>query len=388
MKHLFQTKSQFVLLLLLLFCFSLSLGAENPGKKKKKGKEQTEYKGDVGTTITLVTSGMGETQEEATKNALRSALEQTYGTFVSSNSKVVDDELVSDEIVSISTGNIAKYEILSITDSRPVEVTTKAVVSISNLQSYAQNKGMSAELAGNTFAMNLKIEELNKKNQNVALSHLLEQTKEFSKELFDYELSVSNPEKTSAGVQVLVTIRIKANSNTLAYYDLFHNTLTSLAVQKKKGSNGYTDGAQGFAISGIDSNDKMNGIDYILRGDYKEKEPSNTLNELKQTLHNAILNCEIVDNLNNVSGFSASGHNKAYTENVLRGFFTTNKLYLVSEGGTGRSYGVRAYRDGYGFNGNSPLTSWRENNFANYHWLNAARPVCGEKLFELALFLR
>ena len=137
--------------LMLGMCISMYANPDVNGKKKEKN-------GDVGTTITLVTSGTGDTKEEATKNALRSALEQTYGAFVSANSQVVNDELVKDEIVSISTGNIVSYEELSFIDSNPKQVTVSAVVSISRLQSYAQNKGMSAELAGNTFAMNMRID--------------------------------------------------------------------------------------------------------------------------------------------------------------------------------------------------------------------------------------
>ena len=74
---------------------------------------------------------------------------------------------------------------------------------------------MAAELAGNTFAMNLKIEELNKKNQDVALKHMLEQTRLMTQKLFDYELSVGEPEKTPKGVQIPVAIRIMANKHSL-----------------------------------------------------------------------------------------------------------------------------------------------------------------------------
>ena len=210
-------KKFFSIITLAVFMLTLCSNAiASPDKKKKKENNE-----DDGTTITLVTSGSGDTKEDATKNALRSALEQTYGAFVSSNTQVINDELIKDEIVSISSGNIVSYEELSFIDSNPKQVTVKAVVSITRLQSYAQNKGMSTELAGNTFAMNLKMEELNKKNQDVALVHMLEQTKLMTQKLFDYELSVGEPEKTPKGVQIPVTIRIMANKNTVSYYDYF-----------------------------------------------------------------------------------------------------------------------------------------------------------------------
>ena len=364
----------FMLMMCLLVFANLSI----IGKKK-------ESQGDAGTTITLVTSGTGNTKEEATKNALRSALEQTYGAFVSANSQVVNDELVRDEIVSISTGNIVSYDVLSFIDSNPKQITLKAVVSISKLQSYAQNKGMSAELAGNTFAMNLKMDELNKNNQDIALKHLLEQTKLMSQNLFDYEISVGNPEKTHGefpGVQVPVTIRIKANKNTLAYYDLFHNTLSSLAVNKGKDLNLH--GKQGIEIPGFEQFDGK-GIVYELRGEARDPNTYNTLFEICNSIGEAVLNCEIVDNLGNVSGFEK----KETYSGVTSDYATTNKLSFKYSGGTGRSYTLRGYRDEYKkWDGIIPiqrLTRVSTNGF--YFWMNAVKPKVGEKLYGTKLFL-
>ena len=59
--------------------------------------------------VSLVVSGEGKNKEEATFNALRSAIEQAYGTFVSANTTILNDQLVADEIVSLSSGNIKKY---------------------------------------------------------------------------------------------------------------------------------------------------------------------------------------------------------------------------------------------------------------------------------------
>ena len=52
--------------------------------------------------VSLICYGEGSTHEEAIRNAIRNALEQTYGTLVSSNTKIVNDELMSDEIASMS----------------------------------------------------------------------------------------------------------------------------------------------------------------------------------------------------------------------------------------------------------------------------------------------
>lgn len=370
----------YILPIVLLFgmCLSVYSFPDVSGKKKEK-------KGDVGTTITLVTSGTGLTKEEAIKNALRSALEQTYGAFVSSNSQVVNDELVKDEIVSISTGNIVSYEELSYIDSNPKQVTVSAVVSITRLQSYAQNKGMSAELAGNTFAMNLKMEELNKKNQDVALKHMLEQTRIMAQNLFDYELSVGDPEKTPKGVQVPLTIRIKANKNTVLYYDYFHKTLSSLAVQKRTGRDVHLYGEQGIEIDGMEQFDG-NAIVYVLRGEARDKEPYNTIFEICNAIGEAVLNCEIVDNLGNVSGFKKESN----YNNVTQDYVTTNKLSYSYHGGSGHSQQLMGYRNEYKpkYVGAFPIQNLTRNETRSfYFWMNAVKPKVGEKLYETKLFL-
>ena len=62
-----------------------------------------------GKEVTLTVTGSGKTKEDAVKSALRSALEQTYGAFVSSNTTIVDDELIKDEISTISNNCVKSY---------------------------------------------------------------------------------------------------------------------------------------------------------------------------------------------------------------------------------------------------------------------------------------
>ena len=117
--------------------------------------------------VTLVVSADGVTKEEATKIALRSAIEQAYGAFISANTTILNDELVKDEIVTISNGNIKSYKEIANEDlpNGNIFVSLQVTVSINKLVSYAQSKGVETEFAGATFAMNLKMEELNKRNE-------------------------------------------------------------------------------------------------------------------------------------------------------------------------------------------------------------------------------
>ncbi len=68
--------------------------------------------------ITLTVSSDGPTKDDAVKNALRTAIEQSYGAFVSANTSILNDELVKDEIVTVSNGSIKDYKEISSVKNR------------------------------------------------------------------------------------------------------------------------------------------------------------------------------------------------------------------------------------------------------------------------------
>lgn len=145
--------------------------------------------------VSLVVSGEGKDKEEATFKALRSAIEQAYGTFVSSNTTVLNDQLVADEIVSLSSGNIQKYEYVG-ENKMPNDntfVTLSATVSIDKLVSFAESKGMEAELKGGLFAMNIKKMEFDKQAEEKAVENLCKQLETMLPTLFDYEIKLGEP---------------------------------------------------------------------------------------------------------------------------------------------------------------------------------------------------
>ena len=122
--------------------------------------------------VTLVVSGEAATKNDATTAALRSAIEQAYGVFVSANTEILNDELVKDEIVTVSSDNVKSYKELGCVmtaDSSLYMVSLEAVVSVKQLTQYAASKGSSCEFAGATLNQNLKLLELNAKNTSIAL---------------------------------------------------------------------------------------------------------------------------------------------------------------------------------------------------------------------------
>ena len=196
--------------------------AKKENKKDVKSKNQSES--DTKTVkeqddIELIVAGDGETKNEATMNALRSALEQTYGTFVSSNTTILNDKLIKDEIVSISTGNIKEYHYLTENETNnKYYVTLKAVVSVGKLVQYVKSKGGETELAGATFAMNMKMKHLREENQKKAEQNYVSQLELMHEQLnlFDYDIIVGEPKEQRSSykyIEVPFVIGCNVNDN-------------------------------------------------------------------------------------------------------------------------------------------------------------------------------
>ena len=183
--------------------------------------------------VVLVVSADGETKEVATKVALRSAIEQAYGTFVSANTTILNDELVKDEIVTVSSGNITGYEEIAsaLLPNGRQSVTLKASVCVSKLVSYAKSKGASAEFAGAAFAMNIKMKELNKKNEKIALENLLKQVEQLIPYVFDKTLEVGTPKVREDGkYDIQMKLNIVPNDNFVNMKNYIFSTLNSISL--------------------------------------------------------------------------------------------------------------------------------------------------------------
>ena len=127
--------------------------------------------------IEVISSGQGKTEEEATRIALRNALEDSYGTFISSSSIISNDILVSDEIISLVQGNIKKYKILNSTQlpDMQIYVTVKSIVALNKLSDFCQSNGMNIKFEGASIVMNIEQQIFNAKNEEKIINNIKEQ---------------------------------------------------------------------------------------------------------------------------------------------------------------------------------------------------------------------
>lgn len=176
-------------------------------------------------TVTLVVSGQGKTQDEARQNALRSAIEQAYGAFISSKTEILNDDLVKDEIVAVANGNIKKYDVVSInyTPSSDYSITINATVSISKLTDFVEKRGFVIEVQGGLFAENIKLQKFYEANELIALDQICTAAKKMFLKSFDYDLNVSQPVASKNNTQIFeikmsVDVNMNKNYSTSAEY--------------------------------------------------------------------------------------------------------------------------------------------------------------------------
>ena len=185
--------------------------------------------------VTLVVSGDGATKEEATHAALRSAIEQTFGCFVSANTEILNDSLVKDEIVTVTSGSISSYDELNVTelDSALISVTLRATVSVNKLISYAKSKGSSCELSGALLTQEKRMLEMNIANTKKALNHLFTLVNEFveKNDIWTYSLNITNVKMNG---YVTGTLTCKRNENGDNLVNMIKDYLAALSIDDQQ----------------------------------------------------------------------------------------------------------------------------------------------------------
>lgn len=190
-------------------------------------------------TVTLVVNGQGNTLDEAKQMAFRSAVEQAFGTFISSNTEILNDELVKDEIVSISNGNIQKFEVISETElpGGGYAITLRATVSVTQLTSFVESRGGEIEFKGALLSFNIKQQLLNEKNEEQAIAELVDVLKVLVDKSLSYDLSVGDAKAItgeSDNWEIPLTITVRTNENFEMMYDYLEASLKGISMSESE----------------------------------------------------------------------------------------------------------------------------------------------------------
>jgi hypothetical protein len=191
----------------------------------------------VAQTVSILTSGSGNTKQEAETAALRSAIEQTFGVYLSSNTEVLDDELIKDEILTISSGNIHSYKILDETrfpDGTWV-LNLNTLVSVEKLKSFVESKGAKVTLKGSLLAANIIQQSLDLEAEEKIIDQMLNHIKNYTPILYDFEIIAGEPQRIAGDNWVInVTVNAIANKNMGLIRDYVFNTLKQLKLSNSQ----------------------------------------------------------------------------------------------------------------------------------------------------------
>jgi hypothetical protein len=174
-----------------------SIFNKGKGTNTAEGKEKISGSSNLGQKIenvTIVADGSAATKDKALTYALRNAIQKAFGAFISSSTKIENEQLLYDEIAMVAKGSIISYtKIGEIKDSNSNEwsITISALVSPSNIIEYSKSKGIEVEFKGSVFAQNILIENFYKEQEPLILKNLIESI-DFKK-LYRYELKIDNP---------------------------------------------------------------------------------------------------------------------------------------------------------------------------------------------------
>ena len=193
-------------------------------------------------TIELKSTGFGINESMAETDALRKAIEEAFGVYISSNTEILNDELIKDEIVTISNGNVIGFELISKGKSDPETFfgTYKVLVSLTKLTEYAQSKGVSVKVFGGLFAADMKLKELYKSNEEISLISALEVFDSYIKKGFDFNIGVGsptlNPYKKSEEDEhkIDLTIDVSLNKNFIQGVNYINSVFESLTLNESE----------------------------------------------------------------------------------------------------------------------------------------------------------
>jgi hypothetical protein len=185
--------------------------------------------------VSITSSGSGKTQEDAKQAALRSATEQAFGAFISSKTEMFNDQVVADQMASVSSGNIKSFSILN--ESQLPDgswgVTLKALVSVDKLTSFVEAKGIAIEIKGGMFALNIKQQLLNEQGEIKAVDAMFGILHETMQSSFDYNITSGEPiskDAESKNWEIPLTIKAICNKNMDFCANYLIKTLRALSL--------------------------------------------------------------------------------------------------------------------------------------------------------------
>lgn len=181
----------------------------------------------------VIADGYGSTAEAALQNALQNAVEQAAGAYVSSITEIENDEIVKDEVLSLSHGFIKEHRKLS--ENRyddEYKVVVAAIIVEKQMIERLEASGIKVNYNASGLVSDLKAWDNMKEDEyNMAMALFdVHEIKDYGI-IWNYNIRTSEPRRQGDKYYVQGTISTSTNSNYTAEFENLKNILSELALE-------------------------------------------------------------------------------------------------------------------------------------------------------------
>jgi hypothetical protein len=179
--------------------------------------------------------GQGSNIEEARSNALKSALIQALGAYITSKVEIIADTIVRDEISLISNGSITSYKIIEEGKINEQLYFSNLIAKINkgHLISFSKSKGIKVEYEGQLYAENIRVLDINAKAEEIAWKNMKEILQLMLSNCVQYKLNISNPVYTSGDkYKIPVELEIHLDNGYDSIINVFKSFCKSINLNK------------------------------------------------------------------------------------------------------------------------------------------------------------
>lgn len=224
----------------IVFTLLLALAATTSVQAQKRSGSSDEAVGIETLVATegekkIITTGYGSTPEAAEQDALRNAVAEAVGSVVSSTTIVENDEVIEDEILSLSHGFVRTHRVLSVGGNveESFSATIVAIVAQKQIVERLATYGVKISYnAGGIFAQynqwdNLKEAELTMVNKFFGPEALARR----ASNVYNYELRAHEPLREDDYYKIRLDVVAFQNSNYQVEFDFFKALLAELCYE-------------------------------------------------------------------------------------------------------------------------------------------------------------
>ena len=186
----------------------------------------------------VITSGYGKNPDEALTQALRNAVEEAVGTYMTSTTRIENDELIEDKVLSLSRGFIKDFKKLAeMKVEDEIKVTVSAIVTETQILETLKASGVEIKVEGQKMFQQFVSFDRQMEDEYRVVSNLL---KELPKEPpLDYSVEMMGQPVRDGDLDkwesAYIKVRIvgKVNDNYRNQYQNLRNILQETAFENK-----------------------------------------------------------------------------------------------------------------------------------------------------------